>query len=114
MAYEKVVKGVWGYDNKLGKHNVIHNKVTQLKGEGFNHKVERLHSNIRQRTKVFRGFGSLEGANAIMKGYEIFYNFIRKHQAIGCCPYEIATNIKLKNPNKWLELIELSQNGMSA
>jgi len=41
-----------------------------------------------------------------MKGYEIYYNFITKYQAIKCCPYELATNIKLENPNKWLELIE--------
>ena len=33
---------------------------------------------------------------------------IRKHQAIGKCPYELATDLKLINPNKWLELIELS------
>ena len=30
-----------------------------------------------------RGFhGSLESAKAIMKGMEIYYNFIRKHQGI--------------------------------
>ena len=107
-AYENAVKKTFGYNLKLNKYNVIHHKVTQLKNEGFNHKVERMHSSIRQRTKVFRGFGSLNGANAIMKGYEIYYNFIRKHQAINCCPYELATNIKLTNPNKWLELINLS------
>lgn len=27
--------------------------------------------------------GSLESAKAIMKGFEIYYNFIRKHQRIG-------------------------------
>jgi len=110
FAYPKVVKSVFGYNNKLRKYNIVHNKVTQLKGEGFNHMVERLHSNIRARTKTFRGFGSLEGANAIMKGYEIFYNFIREHQAIGKCPYELACpELKLENPNKWLELIKLSK-----
>ncbi len=31
-----------------------------------------------------------------------------KHQEIGCCPYELATDIKLKENNKWLELINLS------
>ena len=51
-------------------------------------------------------------AHKIMKGYEIFYNFIRKHQAIDCCPYELATEIKLNNPNKWLELIGMSKNVM--
>ncbi|MEK6932931.1 MAG: hypothetical protein AABW56_04015 [Nanoarchaeota archaeon] len=46
-----------------------------------------------------------------MKGYEVYYNFIRKHQALGCCPYEIALpDLKLKDRNKWLELIKLSQN----
>ncbi len=40
----------------------------------------------------------------------IFYNYIRKHQAIGVCPYEIATDLKLKDNNKWLELIGLSKN----
>lgn len=43
-----------------------------------------------------------------MKGYEIYYNFITKHQTINCCPYELSTDLKLKENNKWLELIELS------
>ncbi len=45
-----------------------------------------------------------------MKGYEIFYNFIRKHQAIKKCPYELAIpNLLLTSENKWLELIKLSK-----
>jgi transposase-like protein len=110
FAYHKAVKSVFGYNNKLGKFNVNHNIVTQLKNEGFNHKVERMHSNIRARTKTFRGFGSIDGANSIMKGYEIYYNFIRKHQAINCCPYELACP-ELKDKlglNKWFGLIQLS------
>ena len=44
-----------------------------------------------------RGFhGCMESASAIMKGYEIYYNFIRKHQGIKCCPYEFAIDVKLK------------------
>jgi len=108
-AYEKVVKKVWGYNLKELRYNIKHNKVTQLKGEGFNHKIERLHNSVRHRTKVFRGFKSLETAKAIMRGYEVFYNFIRKHQAINCCPYELATNLQLSSNNKWLELISLKR-----
>lgn len=112
MAYEKVVKRTFGYNNKLGKYNVIHNKVTASKGEGFNLFIERLHNSVRERTKIFRGFhGCIESAQAIMKGYEIFYNFVRVHQAIGVCPFELAIP-KLKNKlgvNKWLGLIELSK-----
>ena len=109
-AYEKVIKQTWGYNNKLGKHNIFHNKNIASKGEGFNIYVERMHNSIRERTVTFRGFhGSIESAQAIMKGYEVFYNFIRKHQAIGVCPYELATDLKLNNPNKWLGLIEMSK-----
>jgi len=44
-----------------------------------------------------------------MKGFEIYYNFIRSHLALnGKTPSELATNIRLENPNKWLELINLS------
>jgi len=108
-AYEDIIKSVYGYDFKNKKTKVFHNKVTQLKGEGFNHKIERLHNSIKLRTKTFRGFhGSLESAKSIMKGFEVYYNFIRKNLAIGCCPYELATNIKLRENNKWLELIKLS------
>ena len=70
-----------------------------------------MHNSIRERTVTFRGFhGCVESAQAIMKGYEIFYNFIRKHQAIGVCPYELATDLNLENPNKWMGLIEMAKN----
>ena len=57
-----------------------------------------------------RGFhGSVESANAIMKGYEIFYNFIRRHQSIKRCPYELAIpELKLNSENKWMELIKMA------
>lgn len=72
--------------------------------------IERLHNNIRQRTKTFRGFhGSVESANAIMKGWEIYYNFITRHQSLNKCPYELATDLKLNSENKWLELIKKSK-----
>tara|TARA_Y100000310_G_scaffold345210_1_gene462705 strand:- start:2616 stop:3542 length:927 start_codon:yes stop_codon:yes gene_type:complete len=110
QVYKGVVKKTWGWNLKEQKYNIIHNPVIASKGEGFNLFIERLHNSIRQRTKTFRGFhGSVESADAIMKGYVIFYNFIRKHQSIKCCPYELATGLKLKENNKWLELIKRSK-----
>ena len=109
-AYPDAVKKIFGFSNKTHKCNVFHNKVTQLKNEGFNHRIERLHNNIRQRTKTFRGFKNINSANAIMKGFEIYYNFIMRHQAINKCPYELAIpKLKLKENNKWLELIQISK-----
>lgn len=105
-TYENSVKEVFGYNKHLKQYNVLHHQKVASKDEGFNYPIERLHNSIRHRIKTFRGFhGSIESANAIMKGLEIYYNFITKHQAIKCSPYELATNIKLEDKNKWLELI---------
>ena len=118
-AYENVIKKVFGYNNKLGRYNVFHNKNIISEDEcNFNHPIERLHNGVRARTrtKTFRGFhGSISSANAIMKGYDIYYNFITKHQAIKCGPYELAvadddTKDFLKDiKNKWLGLIYLTK-----
>ncbi len=113
LAYPKAIKKVFGYDKHLRKFNVEHNQVNASQGEGFNIKIERLHNSVRHRIKTFRGFhGSVNSANAIMRGYEIYYNFIREHLALGCCPYELACpelKYKLDVPNKWMALIRLAQ-----
>ena len=48
-----------------------------------------------------------------MKGWEIYYNFITKHQQIKCCPYELAIPElaeQLKGvKNKWIALVRLSK-----
>lgn len=114
LAYPRAIQKVFTIQQKSNtrKFGVIHNKVNASKGEGFNHPIERLHNNLRQRTKTFRGFhGSVASARAILKGFEISYNFIIKHQAINCCPYELAIP-ELKEQlglNKWLGLIQISK-----
>ena len=108
--YPGVFKSVYGYYN-LKKGLVNHNVVNASRGEGFNIWVERMHNTIRQRTQNFRGFhGSVERAYALMKGIEIHYNFVRKHEALkGKTPSDLAIpDLELKSPNRWLELIELS------
>ena len=111
LTYGNVVKKTFGWSNKEQKYSVIHNRVNASKGEGFNLYIERLHNSIRERTKIFRGFhGSVESADSILKGYAIFYNFIRKHQSIKRCPYELAIpELKLNGENKCISLIELSK-----
>ena len=109
-AYPKAIKKTFGYNREKRKFNVYHIRNVAIKDEGFNYPIERLHNNIRHRTKTFRGFhGSISSANALMKGWEIYYNFITKHQTIKCSPYELACpQLKLTSNNKWLELINLS------
>ncbi len=116
QGYPRVLRKTFGLQSPYNstsktKSKVIHNIVI-AKERGFNHKIERLHNSIRERIKVMRGFGSLQSAKAIMKGYEIYYNFLRKHQAINKYPYELATNLQL-GKNKLLELIKLSNQILS-
>jgi len=116
LAYPSALKKTFGLKTHWNhKSRIIHNVVCASHGEGFNHKIERLHNSIRERTKVMRGFhGSVESAKAIMKGWEIYYNFITKHQGIDCTPAEKATDLKLEESNKWLELIELAHKSLTS
>ena len=92
------------------KSKIIHN-IVKADERGFNHKIERLHNTIRDRTKIMRGFhGSLDSAKAIMKGMEIYYNYVRKHQGIdNMTPSQIAIPQLDFGINKWLSLIRLSK-----
>lgn len=112
MAYTHIVKKSFGFDNKLRRYKINHRVVNASAGEGFNIWVERMHNSIRQRTQNFRGLhGSVESAYALMKGIEIYYNFIRKHEALqGKTPSELAIpELKFETPNRWMELIELAR-----
>lgn len=110
QAYPKALKKTFGLKTHWNhKSRIIHNVVCASHGEGFNHKIERLHNSIRERTKIMRGFhGNVASAYAIMKGYEIYYNFIRNHLALGKTPAEEAgVDLELSS-NKWADLIKLS------
>jgi|SRR3989344_6946566 len=102
-GYPRVLRKAFGLSKLQGKSKITHNIVIASE-RGFNHKIERLHNSIRERTKIFRGFGNLESARLIMKGYEIYYNYCRKHMATNKYPYELATDLIL-GKNKWLDLI---------
>jgi len=107
-VYTKLVKHTFGYYN-FQRGEMFHNVKKGCDNNGFNVPIERFHNNVRDRTKIMRGFhGSVESADTILRGYVVYYNFVRKHQGINCSPFELATDIKLKNPNRWIELINLS------
>jgi len=110
QGYPRVLRKVFGLNRIKGKSKIIHNVVIADE-RGFIHKIERLHNTIRDRTKIMRGFhGSLESAKAIMKGFEIYYNFIRKHQGIDRrTPSELAIPELNLSTNRWLSLIKLSK-----
>jgi hypothetical protein len=66
--------------------------------------MERLNGEIRDREKVMRGLKTKD--TPILKGYQLFHNYIRPHEALeGRTPSE-ACGIKIEGNNKWKTLIE--------
>lgn len=75
-----------------------------MRGVTHNNKMERLNGEVRDREKVMRG---LKKTNTpILKGYQIFHNYIRPHEGLnGKTPAE-ACGIKVEGKDKWLTLIQ--------
>lgn len=66
--------------------------------------IERFHGTLKDRTKVLRGFKTLDTAELILDGFLIHYNFFRPHMTLSNkTPAEVA-NIKPPARN-WTELV---------
>jgi transposase-like protein len=75
-----------------------------LAGKIHNNKMERMNGEIRDREKTMRGLKIKE--TPILKGYQLFHNFIRPHEALeGKTPADKA-GIEVLGENKWRTLIE--------
>ena len=63
-----------------------------------------MNGELRDREKVMRGLKNID--TPILKGYQIFHNYIRPHEGLnGLTPSE-ACGIEIKGENKWKTLIE--------
>jgi len=86
------------------KPRTEHVRHIKLKGDMNNNRMERLNGEIRDREKVMRGLKKED--TPILKGYQIFHNYIRPHQGLnGKTPSE-ACGITVQGKNKWLTLIQ--------
>lgn len=114
MSYPRVIKKTFSYNpHAIRNPKVIHQVIKSDSG-GFNYKVERFHNTLRERTKVMRGFhGCITSAQTLLKGFEIYYNWVRNHQSLeSSTPSDIAVpTIQLQDKNRWLELIQRGYNG---
>ena len=81
-----------------------HINAIKLRGNMENNKMERLNGEIRDREKTMRGLKKED--TPILKGYQIFHNYMREHEGLdGKTPSE-ACGIKVKGKNKWITLIQ--------
>lgn len=77
-----------------------------LSGEIHNNKMERMNGEVRDREKVMRGIKKDD--TPILKGYQIYHNYLRPHEALdGQTPAE-KCGIKIERENKWITLIQNS------
>lgn len=114
VGYPRVIKKTFGFNPHATKNPKIIHQVIKSDSGGFNYKIERFHNTLRERTKIMRGFhGCITSAQTILKGYEIYYNWIRNNIALeGQTPSQIAVpNVQIENKNRWLELIQRGYNG---
>lgn len=83
-----------------------HINAIKLDGDMNNNKMERINGEIRDREKVMRGLKKKD--TPVLKGYQIFHNFIREHEGLdGKTPAE-ACGIEVVGENKWITLIQNS------
>ncbi len=74
-----------------------------------NNRIERLHSTMRERTKVMRGFDTDPTASQTMQGYRLYYNFLRPHMALdGQTPAQAASLDLQLGQNRWESMINKS------
>ncbi|MGI0046349.1 MAG: IS6 family transposase [Nitrosotalea sp.] len=98
---EAYQKEFWEIDRTK---RTLHVRHIRLQGDMNNNKMERMNGEIRDREKVMRGIKKAD--TPILKGYEIYHNYLRPHQGLeGKTPSE-ACGIKIEGDNKWKTLIE--------
>lgn len=87
-----------------------HHRYRDFRHAPNNNIVERLNGTLRERTKVMRGLESMPSTEDLLKGFQVYYNYIRPHQSIDTTP-AMASNIDLNlGNNRWLAMVELIAN----
>jgi transposase-like protein len=81
-----------------------HINAIKLRGDMNNNKMERFNGEVRDREKVIRGLKKDD--TPMLKGYQLFHNFIRPHEALdGKTPADMC-GLKVEGQNKWITLIQ--------
>jgi putative transposase len=82
----------------------VHIREITLKGTVHNNKMERMNGEVRDRERVMRGLKNMD--TPILKGMQIYHNFIRPHESLnGETPADRA-GIKVEGTDKWRTLIQ--------
>jgi transposase-like protein len=94
----------YGMAAKLDFPHATHVREIALTGRVHNNKMERMNGEVRDREKVMRGLKRTD--TPILRGYQIYHNFVRPHEGLnGATPADKA-GIRIEGENKWLTIIQ--------
>ena len=79
-------------------------KLSGHTGDENNNKMERINGEIRDREKVMRGLK--KKSTPILKGMQVYHNFIKPHEGLGGKTPAEACGIIVNGENKWMTLIQ--------
>ena len=82
----------------------IHIRHIHIRDDKNNNKMERLNGEIRDREKVVRGLKKRD--SPLLKGYQIYHNYVRPHMSLGGQTPADKCGIKIEGNNKWMTLIQ--------
>lgn len=81
-----------------------HIRHIKLRGDIHNNKMERMNGEIRDREKTMRGLKKVD--TEILRGYQLYHNYVRPHEALdGKTPADLC-GIKIEGQHKWKTLIQ--------
>ena len=74
--------------------------------------MESFNGEVRDREKVMSGLKKAD--TPIIKGYQIYHNYLRPHEGLdGRTPAEVR-GIKIEGENKWITLIQNAVNSLNS
>ena len=92
------------YQTNHGHSGAVHVRDIAIDGVIHNNKMERMNGEFRDRERVMRGVKKAD--SPIFKGYQIYHNYVRPHEALGGRTPADACGIAIGGENKWLTLIQ--------
>jgi len=92
------------YQTRYANDTTNHIRDIRFDGTVHNNKMERMNGEVRDREKTMRGLKNID--SPILKGVQLYHNFIKPHMGLdGKTPAE-AAGIQVKGENKWLTIIQ--------
>jgi putative transposase len=84
-----------------------HRRVPSIRAPDSNNILERLNGTSKDRTKTMRAYDNMEGAAGLSEGWQVHYNLVRDHLALGTTP-GLAAGLPDLGGFRWRTLIELA------